>query len=194
MKSASILSLALLLLLATRPMRRRRAPASLLASVTSAPAHPTDPYWTHFLRGMRELGYVEGRNVAYEFRHYGDSVATAQSIMNDLVRVNVDVIEAGGGAAIRAAQSATRTIPIVMGAVSEPLESGLIEGLARPTPLVVDTIRPDSRVMGVAGLGSLRSHCRPDNGFRTRSLTSCSVSSILMRSAKRRDSGGALTI
>ena len=91
-----------------------------------------DPYRAHFLRGMRELGYVEGRNVAYEFRHYGDDVATAQLIMDELVRVNVDVIVAGGGAAIRAAQSATRTIPIVMGAVSEPLGSGLIEGLARP--------------------------------------------------------------
>jgi putative ABC transport system substrate-binding protein len=133
MKSASILSLVLLLLLATPPdavPQSTGKPARVGYVRSGTP--DIDPYRTHFLRGMRELGYVEGRNVAYEFRHYGDSVATAQSIMNDLVRMKVDVIVAGGGAAIRAAQSATRTIPIVMGAVSEPLESGLIEGLARP--------------------------------------------------------------
>ena len=133
MKSASILSLALLLLLAAPPDALSQSTGKLASVGYVRSGTPDiDPYRAHFLRGMRELGYVEGRNVAYEFRHYGDNVTTAQSIMNDLVRLKVDVIVAGGGAAIRAAQSATRTIPIVMGAVSEPLGSGLIEGLARP--------------------------------------------------------------
>ena len=92
-----------------------------------------DPYRAFFLRGMRDLGYVEGRNVAFEFRHYGDDAGTALSvIVNDLVRSKVDVIVVGGGAAIRSAQAATRTIPIVMGAVADPLGGGLIEGLAHP--------------------------------------------------------------
>ena len=88
MKSASSLSLALLLLLATPPdavPQSTGKPARVGYVRSGTP--DIDPYRTHFLRGMRELGYVEGRNVAYEFRHYGDSVATAQSIMNDLVRV-----------------------------------------------------------------------------------------------------------
>ena len=91
-----------------------------------------DPYRASFLRGMRELGYVEGRDVAYEFRHYGDDAATAAARIEELVRAKVDVIVAGGGAATRAAQALTKTIPIVMGAVADPLGGGLIEGLARP--------------------------------------------------------------
>src|SRR5262249_56652475 len=82
--------------------------------------------------GMRDLGYVEGRNIAYEFRHYGDDVDSIPSLIGDLLRAKIDIIVVGGTAAIRAAQSATQSIPIVMGAAGDPLESGLIAGLARP--------------------------------------------------------------
>src|SRR2546422_3039114 len=85
-----------------------------------------------FVRGMRDLGYVEGRNIAYEFRHYGDDVESIPALIKDLLRAKVDVIVAGGFAAIRAAQAATQSIPIVMGAASDPLGMGLIAGLARP--------------------------------------------------------------
>ena len=85
-----------------------------------------------FVRGMRDLGYVEGRNITYEFRHYGDDVESIPSLINDLLRAKVDVIVAGGAPAIRAAQTATQNIPIVMGAVSDPLSIGLIAGLASP--------------------------------------------------------------
>ena len=81
---------------------------------------------------MRDLGYVEGRNIAYEFRHYGDDVESIPSLIGDLLRAKVDIIVVGGTAAIRAAQRATQSIPIVMGAAGDPLESGLIAGLARP--------------------------------------------------------------
>jgi putative tryptophan/tyrosine transport system substrate-binding protein len=91
-----------------------------------------DPFREEFVRGMRDLGYVEGRNIAYEFRHYGDDVESIPSLIGDLLRAKVDLIVVGGTAAIRAAQSATQSIPIVMGAAADPLESGLIAGLARP--------------------------------------------------------------
>src|SRR6266478_9129413 len=91
-----------------------------------------DPFREEFVRGMRDLGYVEGRNIAYEFRHYGDDVESIPSLIGDLLRAKVDIIVVGGTAAIRAAQSATQSIPIVMGAAADPLESGLIAGLARP--------------------------------------------------------------
>src|SRR5262245_66615692 len=58
-----------------------------------------------FVRGMRDLGYVEGRNITYEFRHYGDDVESIPSLINDLLRAKVDVIVAGGAPAIRAAQN-----------------------------------------------------------------------------------------
>src|SRR4029453_4044046 len=71
-----------------------------------------DPYREEFVRGMRDLGYVEGRNVTYEFRHYGNDVESIPSLISDLLRAKVDVIVAGGTAAIRAAQTATQSIPI----------------------------------------------------------------------------------
>src|SRR5215469_1088417 len=91
-----------------------------------------DPFREEFVRGMRDLGYVEGRNIAYEFRHYGDDVDSIPSLVGDLLRGKVDIIVVGGTAAIRAAQSATQSIPLVMGAAADPLESGLIAGLAHP--------------------------------------------------------------
>src|SRR5262249_10554920 len=91
-----------------------------------------DPYRQEFVRGMRDLGYVEGRNIAYEFRHYGDDAESIPALISDLLRANVDIIVVGGTAALRAAQTATQSIPIVMGAVSDPLGVGLIAGLARP--------------------------------------------------------------
>jgi ABC-type uncharacterized transport system substrate-binding protein len=90
-----------------------------------------DPYQEAFERGMRDLGYVEGRNIAFEFRHYGDDVGSIPSLISDLLRAKVDIIVVGGGAVVRAAQAATQTIPIVMIA-ADPLGLGLIAGLARP--------------------------------------------------------------
>ena len=85
-----------------------------------------------FVRGMRDLGYVEGHNITYEFRYYGDDVESIPSLISNLLRAKVNVIVAGGAPAIRAAQTATQNIPIVMGAVSDPLSIGLIAGLASP--------------------------------------------------------------
>jgi putative ABC transport system substrate-binding protein len=81
---------------------------------------------------MRDLGYVEGRNIVYEFRHYGDDVESIPSLINHLLRAKVDIIVAGGTVAVRAAQTATQSIPIVMGAAADPLGVGLVAGLARP--------------------------------------------------------------
>src|SRR6266699_3802816 len=88
-----------------------------------------DPFREEFVRGMRDLGYVEGRNIAYEFRHYGDDVESIPSLIGDLLRA---IIVVGGTAAIRAAQSATQSIPIVMGAAADPVGTGLVAGLAHP--------------------------------------------------------------
>jgi putative tryptophan/tyrosine transport system substrate-binding protein len=79
-----------------------------------------DPYRESFVRGMQDLGYVEGRNITFEFRHYGDDVESIPSLINDLLRAKVDIIVAGGTPAVRAAQAATQTIPIVM-IVANPL-------------------------------------------------------------------------
>ena len=85
-----------------------------------------------FRQGLRELGYVEGQNIAIESRWADGKYDRYPALAADLVRSNVDVIVAGGGAATQAAQQATKTIPIVMSAVIDPLGSGLVPSLARP--------------------------------------------------------------
>ncbi len=84
-----------------------------------------------FRRGLREHGgYMEGQDIAIEYR-YGD-LDGLRSAANDLVRLNVDVIVAGGTPAALAAKRATNTIPIVGGAMADPVADGLVASLARP--------------------------------------------------------------
>jgi putative tryptophan/tyrosine transport system substrate-binding protein len=85
-----------------------------------------------FRQGLRELGYVEGQNIAIESRWAEGKNDRYPALAADLVRSKVDVIVAVGGAASKAAQQATRTIPIVMSLVNDPVGSGLVPSLARP--------------------------------------------------------------
>jgi len=85
-----------------------------------------------FRQRLRELGYVEGQNLAIEFRQRKGS-KSFHVLAKELVRLKVDLILAVGIGATRAAKQATRTIPIVMGNSSaDPVEHGLIDSLARP--------------------------------------------------------------
>jgi putative ABC transport system substrate-binding protein len=83
---------------------------------------------------LRELGYIEGQNVAIEYRYAEGKVDRAPELAAELVRLKVDIIVvASGDQWIRAAKKATRTIPIVMtGQGSDPVKAGLVERLARP--------------------------------------------------------------
>ena len=85
-----------------------------------------------FRQGLRELGYVEGRNISIESRSAEGKDDRLPALAADLVRSKVDVIVTLGGAATQAAQQATRTIPIVMSLVNDPVGSGLVASLARP--------------------------------------------------------------
>src|SRR6266852_4193561 len=96
------------------------------------PSSGTSPVADAFLEGLRDLGYVEGRNVFIEHRWAEERLDRLPDLAADLVRVKVDVIVAGGIAATRAAKQATATIPIVMSAATDPLGAGLIASLARP--------------------------------------------------------------
>jgi putative ABC transport system substrate-binding protein len=82
---------------------------------------------------LRERGYVEGQNIATEYRYAEGKRDRLPELVAELVRLKVDIILVGGDIAIRAAKNATKTIPIVMvGGATDPVEAGLIESLARP--------------------------------------------------------------
>jgi putative tryptophan/tyrosine transport system substrate-binding protein len=92
----------------------------------------SDVVYSGFPRGMRELGYVEGKNLAIELRSAEGNYARLAELAANLVELKVDVIVAVGATAVRAAQKATTTIPIVMGTAGDPVGSGFVKSLARP--------------------------------------------------------------
>ena len=85
-----------------------------------------------FRQGLRSLGYVEGQSVLFEARYADGRPERLQELATELVQLKVDVIVAGPTTAIRAAQQATRTIPIVMAFAGDPVGEGFAAGLARP--------------------------------------------------------------
>ncbi|MGH9893598.1 MAG: ABC transporter substrate-binding protein, partial [bacterium] len=99
------------------------APASL-----SDPRVP--PYIRAFQEGLRELGYVEGPNIAFEFRWAEGQYERLPGFAAELVRLKVNIIVAAGPSAIQAAKQATATI--VMAAVADPVAPGFVASLARP--------------------------------------------------------------
>jgi len=83
---------------------------------------------------LRELGYMEGQNIATEYRYAEGKSDRQPGLAAELVRLKVDIIlVTGGGRVIRAAKNATKTIPIVMtGSGVDPVEADFVESLARP--------------------------------------------------------------
>jgi ABC-type uncharacterized transport system substrate-binding protein len=85
-----------------------------------------------FAEGLRDLGYVDGQTIAIEWKWAEDKVERIPELAAELVRTNVDVIVTGGTSAAAALKSATRTIPIVMAIIGDPVAAGLVDSLARP--------------------------------------------------------------
>jgi len=85
-----------------------------------------------FRQGLRELGYVEGKNIVIEWRHHDGKVERLPALAAELVRLKVDIIITVGAPAARAAKEATITIPIVMMQVGDAVASGFVASLARP--------------------------------------------------------------
>ena len=82
---------------------------------------------------LRERGYIEGQNIAIEYRYAEGKLDRFPELAAELVRLKLDIIVVGGGnILVQAAKNATKTIPIVMSGGSDPVEAGLVESLARP--------------------------------------------------------------
>jgi len=86
-----------------------------------------------FRRGLRELGYIEGKNIVIEWRHAeAAKLDRLPALAAELVRLKVDIVVTGGPPATRSAKEATGTIPIVMGFDDDPVGNGFVASLARP--------------------------------------------------------------
>src|SRR5439155_16099953 len=85
-----------------------------------------------FRQGLRELGYVEGKNIIIEWRSAEGKFDRLPALAVELVRLKVDIIVTGGGATTRAVKEATTTIPIVMTQDGDPIGNGFVASLARP--------------------------------------------------------------
>jgi len=102
----------------------------VLISATSGVA--TEPFLDGFRQGLRELGYVEGKNVVLEIRFRKVKRDRVANLAAELVRLKIDIIVAEGNWAIRAAKKATSTIPIVMRSPSDPIRRRFVDSLAHP--------------------------------------------------------------
>jgi putative tryptophan/tyrosine transport system substrate-binding protein len=100
--------------------------------LSASSASQVSPRAEAFRQGLRELGYVEGKNLVLEFRYAEGKFDNLPVLAAELVRLNVDVIVTAGPSVTRPAKEATATIPIVMTNDSDPVASGFVASLARP--------------------------------------------------------------
>jgi len=101
----------------------------VLAPLTETPS----PERAAFLAGLRELGWIEGKTIAIEYRSANWNPELLDDLGEELARTKVDIIVAvGGGPVVRAAKRATSTIPIVMTGSADPVAEGLVASMARP--------------------------------------------------------------
>ncbi len=99
------------------------------------PARPDNldsSFYNGFVLGMRDLGYIEGKNLEIEWRFAEGKVERLPSLVAELLRLKVDVLVTSASTSASAAQKATTAIPIVMVGVGDPVGTGLVKSLARP--------------------------------------------------------------
>jgi putative ABC transport system substrate-binding protein len=121
--------------IALAPGVRAQGAAAFIVGFLSPRSRPADldaDYYGAFPRRMRELGYIEGRNLAVEWRFADGDYARLPKMAADLVQRKVDVIVALGPPGATAARDATATIPIVFVVSADPVAAGLVKSFARP--------------------------------------------------------------
>ena len=160
---------------------QKTAKPSTIGILGTASASAWGPWTTALTRRLHELGWIEGRNLAIEYRWAEGRSARFAEIAAEFVRLKVDVIVTSGGA-VRAVKQETSTIPIVFAIATDPVESGLVASLARPggnvTGLSTQTVDLSGKriellrevVPGVRRLGIIFNAGNPNLALETREL------------------------
>ena len=125
------LPLAVFLLTGAEAQQPGKTPRIGYVRVVGVPSVP-GPNVEAFLQGLKDLGYVEGKNIVIEFRYAEGKRNRVPGLVAELVQLKVDVLISGDDPALRAAKEATKTIPIVMVINQDPVATGLVDSLARP--------------------------------------------------------------
>jgi putative tryptophan/tyrosine transport system substrate-binding protein len=112
--------------------RAQQAKAATIGLLGTGTAAAQSQWTTAFVQRMRELGWVEGRNLAIEYRWAEGRTERLADLANDLVRLKVDVIVTHNTPGPLAAKQATSTIPIVFATAGDPVGTGIVASLARP--------------------------------------------------------------
>ena len=123
------------ILLATAPPAEAQQPKKVprIGYLTGGVAATESARSEAIRRALRDLGYIEGQNIAIEYRYAEGKIDRFPELLAELVHLKVDIIMTTGGTPTLAAKNATKTIPIVMmGLSADPVELGLVESLARP--------------------------------------------------------------
>jgi len=100
------------------------------------------------VRMLRDLGYVEGKNIAFEYRYANNQLDRFPALADELVRLKVDVLLTPGTPGALALKNATKTIPIVFADVTDPVAAGLVGSLARPGGNITGFSRTEAVLAG----------------------------------------------
>ena len=124
-----------------RAARAQQPKVPTIGALVIGNADPEE-FWRVFRQGLRDLGYVEGQNIRFEFRSAEGQINRLPELAAELVHLNVDIIVTWFTPPTQAAKQATREIPIVMADAGDPVGTGLIASLPRP----------GGNVTGIAGV------------------------------------------
>ncbi|MGZ8520475.1 MAG: ABC transporter substrate-binding protein [Candidatus Binatia bacterium] len=147
MRRKIVFSLLITVLLTAAPLAEAQQPAKMfrIGVLTGSSLSSQSARNEAFRQGLRELGYVEGKDILIEWRSYEGNRERQSKLVDELVRFKVDVLVAVGSGDIQIAKEATSTIPIVMMVGGDPVASGFIASLARPGGNITGlaTLRPE---------------------------------------------------
>jgi ABC-type uncharacterized transport system substrate-binding protein len=131
-KKVTVLTLSAMLIALCSSAEAQQLKVSKIGWLGARPAATATEQRELFWREFRALGYVEGKNIAFEYRYADNKLDRLPVLADELVRHKVDVLVTTSTAEALAAKNATRTIPIVFLGTGDPVAAGLVDSLARP--------------------------------------------------------------